>query len=123
MRICDQESHGIICTKVALIYNRTFSLILFRFSPIFSCADKGSTLFRLAAVVVHIGMGSLKSGHYIAYVRARKLGCQQEEASWFCADDSQIRRVTIEQVLNSQAYILFYERMEDQDVSGMTRQN
>lgn len=88
-----------------------------------SCADKGSTLFRLAAVVVHIGMGSLKSGHYIAYVRARKLGCQQEEASWFCADDSQIRRVTIEQVLNSQAYILFYERMEDQDVSGMTRQN
>ena len=70
------------------------------FSPIFSSADKGSTLYRLAGVVEHIGEGSLKSGHYIAYVRARRLANQQEgsscSSSWFCADDRQIRQVTLE---------------------------
>jgi ubiquitin carboxyl-terminal hydrolase 16/45 len=93
------------------------------FSPIFSFVDKGSTLYRLAGVVEHIGKDTLKSGHYIAYVRARRLGNQQEgsscSSSWFRADDCQIRQVTLEQVLNCEAYILFYERMEDQDISGM----
>ncbi|CAD6264812.1 unnamed protein product [Miscanthus lutarioriparius] len=94
-----------------------------------SSVDKDSTLYRLAGVVEHIGEGSLKEedGHYIAYVRARRLGNQQEgsscSSSWFCADDRWIRQATLEQVLNCEAYILFYERMEDQGISGIRRQN
>ena len=65
----------------------------------------------------------MRSGHYIAYVRARRLGNQQEgsscSSSWFRANDHCIGQVTLEQVLNSEAYILFYERVEDQDISGM----
>ncbi|WVZ92051.1 hypothetical protein U9M48_038147 [Paspalum notatum var. saurae] len=77
---------------------------------------KDNSLYRLAGVVEHQGTGSLNSGHYVAYVRARKLGNQQQQSrcssSWFCADDHIISQVTLDEVLEHQAYILFYERME-----------
>ncbi|CAL4999883.1 unnamed protein product [Urochloa decumbens] len=81
-----------------------------------SSADKDQSLYRLAGVVEHIGGPSMNSGHYVAYVRARRLGDQQEQSScsssWFCADDSSIREVTLEEVLKREAYILFYEQVE-----------
>ncbi|CAO2211592.1 unnamed protein product [Urochloa humidicola] len=82
-----------------------------------SSADKDKSLYRLAGVVEHIGGPSMNSGHYVAYVRARRLGDQQElsscSSSWFCADDSYIREVTLGEVLKREAYILFYEQVED----------
>jgi len=53
-------------------------------------------------VVVHQG-SSLGSGHYYAYVRDSK-------GAWFCANDSEVHQVGMQQVLASQAYLLFYCR-------------
>jgi ubiquitin carboxyl-terminal hydrolase 16/45 len=85
------------------------------FSLIFSSVDKDKCFYRLAGVVEHIGP-TMNAGHYVAYVRARRLEDQQQQSScsssWFCADDSNIREATLEEVLKRQAYILFYEKAE-----------
>jgi ubiquitin carboxyl-terminal hydrolase 16/45 len=58
----------------------------------------------------------LHEGHNFAYVRASQIGCQQQESggtpSWFRASDESITPVSLEQVLECQACILFYERVE-----------
>jgi hypothetical protein len=35
--------------------------------------------------------------------------------SWFCASDLNVTEVSIDEVLNCQAYILFYERVEQSE--------
>ncbi|CAM0144457.1 unnamed protein product [Urochloa decumbens] len=81
-----------------------------------SSVDKDNSLYRLAGVVEHRDSNSLDTGHYVAYVRARRLGNQQQQSScsssWFCANDRDIREVTLEEVLMREAYILFYESVE-----------
>ncbi|TVU04949.1 hypothetical protein EJB05_48094, partial [Eragrostis curvula] len=81
-----------------------------------SSVDKDNCMYRLVGVVEHIGTESVESGHYVAYVRARKIGDPQQQGScshsWFCANDREISEVTLEDVLKREAYILFYERME-----------
>lgn len=80
-----------------------------------SSVDKGNSRYRLVGVVEHQGGPSMNSGHYVAYVRARRHVNQQQQrcsSSWFCADDDEIREVTLEEVLKRQAYVLFYERVE-----------
>ncbi|RLM60399.1 ubiquitin carboxyl-terminal hydrolase 1-like [Panicum miliaceum] len=80
-----------------------------------SSVDKDKSFYHLAGVVEHRGP-SMNAGHYVAYVRARRLGNQEQQSScsssWFCADDGHIREVTLEEVLKREAYILFYEKME-----------
>ncbi|XP_020177040.1 uncharacterized protein [Aegilops tauschii subsp. strangulata] len=71
--------------------------------------------YRLVAVIVHSGP-KLHEGHNFAYVRASQIGGQQQESSgtpsWFCANDESITQVSLQQVLECQAYMLFYERVE-----------
>ncbi|XP_062195322.1 ubiquitin carboxyl-terminal hydrolase 2-like [Phragmites australis] len=90
-----------------------------------SSVDKDNSIYRLVGVVEHRGTGSLNTGHYVAYVRARRLGNHQQQSScshsWFRADDSVITEVSLEDVLKRQAYVLFYERMED--MSGIRSHN
>ena len=43
-------------------------------------------------------------GHYISYVKYEYKG----KAWWFKMSDSMVREVKVEEVLNSEAYILFY---------------
>jgi hypothetical protein len=64
-----------------------------------------SSFYKLVAVVVHVGQ-SIDNGHYIAYVRRGK--------RWYLADDRLIIECAIEDVLQQQAYILFYERYSSQ---------
>jgi ubiquitin C-terminal hydrolase len=59
--------------------------------------------FFLSGIVVH--QGSLEWGHYIAYVRA---SCSPQEHRWYCCSDEYVTLVDEEQVLQSEAYILFY---------------
>ncbi|WVZ95130.1 hypothetical protein U9M48_040931 [Paspalum notatum var. saurae] len=80
-----------------------------------SSMDQGNTIYHLAGVVEHRGP-TMNSGHYVAYVRARRLGDEPQQSgrssSWFCADDETITQVNLEEVLKREAYVLFYERME-----------
>ncbi|CAM0952207.1 unnamed protein product [Alopecurus aequalis] len=79
-----------------------------------------STTYRLVAVVEH--MGTMTGGHYVAHVRSGKIGGRQQQSraskSWFYASDSQVRETSLEEVLRCEAYILFYERVAEQDVTS-----
>ena len=63
--------------------------------------------YNLRAVVIH--HGDAGGGHYTAFIR-------KDEISWMHCDDSCIPSlVSAENVLSSEAYMLFYER----DVCGL----
>ncbi|KAM3934639.1 ubiquitin carboxyl-terminal hydrolase 16 isoform 1-T2 [Leptodactylus fuscus] len=83
-------------------------------------------LYSLYGVIEH--SGTMRSGHYTAYVKSRtpsprlsELVVRGElpEASnpepskghWYHVSDSHVQAVPLTKVLNSQAYLLFYERM------------
>ncbi|CAL8351677.1 unnamed protein product [Lota lota] len=78
-------------------------------------------LYSLYGIVEH--SGTMRSGHYTAYVKARP-AChstnglpasaeplQALRGSWFHASDSSVQPVTESKAQGSQAYLLFYERM------------
>ena len=76
--------------------------------------------------------GSLRSGHYTAYVKVRSSACQMQHAqdipelpeklptamdavdpqggSWYHVSDSSVSLASEDRVQSCQAYILFYER-------------
>lgn len=58
-------------------------------------------LCRLFAVIVHAGKNS-HSGHYIAYVR------NLVKNEWWKMDDGRVTNVTVGEVQNAEAYMLFY---------------
>ena len=57
---------------------------------------------RLFAVIVHAGKNS-HSGHYIAYVKSTGKGDE-----WWKVDDAKVTKVSPSEVLNAEAYMLFY---------------
>ena len=50
-------------------------------------------------------MGSLGGGHYTAYARS---GDQ-----WYLFDDSRVEAVEAQKIVSSDAYLLFYERVNE----------
>lgn len=76
-----------------------------------SSEDKDNSIYRLAGVIEHHGRGK-DSGHFVAYVRPSPRQQTNGSSSWFCASDTDIREVSLEEVLKCEAYLLFYERME-----------
>jgi len=56
--------------------------------------------YELFAVVNHLG--TLQSGHYTCFIR--------QNITWFRCDDALITKASIEQVLSSEAYLLFYHK-------------
>ena len=69
--------------------------------------------FSLFGVINH--HGSFGGGHYTSFVRNQSLN------RWLLCDDSRVYAATLEDVLKSQAYVLFYQR-EDSEAALM-RQN
>ncbi|XP_062408689.1 ubiquitin carboxyl-terminal hydrolase 16 [Sardina pilchardus] len=79
-------------------------------------------LYSLYGIVEH--SGTMRSGHYTAYVKARP-HCQNmapnglatqgngepPKGSWFYISDSSVQPVTEAKAQSSQAYLLFYERI------------
>ncbi|KAI3912392.1 hypothetical protein MKW92_048599, partial [Papaver armeniacum] len=68
--------------------------------------------YHLIGVVVHEG-SVLHTGHCFAYVRGDKSGGSEEDNNdftWYCINDLVVREVSLQQVLQSQAYMLFYEK-------------
>ncbi|XP_070986848.1 ubiquitin carboxyl-terminal hydrolase 16 [Oncorhynchus clarkii lewisi] len=79
-------------------------------------------LYSLYGIVEH--SGTMRSGHYTAYVKARPfypstthngVGTHGEpepvKGAWFHVSDSSVQPVTESKVQSSQAYLLFYERI------------
>nr|XP_056714439.1 ubiquitin carboxyl-terminal hydrolase 16 [Euleptes europaea] len=83
-------------------------------------------LYALYGVVEH--SGTMRSGHYTAYVKTRAANNQLSdlvlhgkiqqtsemeacEGQWFHVSDTHVQAVPVSKVLNAQAYLLFYERL------------
>jgi len=64
-------------------------------------------LYRLYAISNHYG--SVGFGHYTAF------GLHPKDNEWYCFDDSSVSKVTEDQIVTSAAYILFYERIEENE--------
>jgi ubiquitin carboxyl-terminal hydrolase 16/45 len=89
--------------------------------------EKEKYEYRLVGVVEHTG--SMKGGHYITYVRGcpkkktvktektdedeqNKTGeCPSVPSVWYHVSDTHVREASFEEVLNCEAYILFYEEI------------
>ncbi|KAH3894140.1 ubiquitin carboxyl-terminal hydrolase 30-like [Dreissena polymorpha] len=65
--------------------------------------------FKLTSVVMHLG--DVFSGHFVTYRRSllRKRG-EQFSSQWLCTSDHAVKEVSLEEVLATEAYMLFYER-------------
>lgn len=61
-------------------------------------------LYRLLAVIVH--SGEANSGHFVTYRR----GALRNSHKWYYTSDTIVKEVTIDEVLGSPAYMLFYDR-------------
>lgn len=70
------------------------------------CTDKDKYAYRLLGVVEH--MGTMRHGHYVAYVRGK---ADARSGGWYHVSDAHVRGVSFGEVLRSEAYILFYEKM------------
>ncbi|KAB1283378.1 Ubiquitin carboxyl-terminal hydrolase 16 [Camelus dromedarius] len=83
-------------------------------------------LYSLYGVVEH--SGTMRSGHYTAYAKARTASShlsnlvlhgdipqdfemESTKGQWFHISDTHVQAVSTAKVLNSQAYLLFYERI------------
>eukprot|EP00429_Kryptoperidinium_foliaceum_P022182 CAMPEP_0176152710 /NCGR_PEP_ID=MMETSP0120_2-20121206/77997_1 /TAXON_ID=160619 /ORGANISM="Kryptoperidinium foliaceum, Strain CCMP 1326" /LENGTH=581 /DNA_ID=CAMNT_0017489727 /DNA_START=207 /DNA_END=1952 /DNA_ORIENTATION=- len=71
-------------------------------------AKHSKMLCRLFAVIVHAGKNYSHSGHYIAYVR------NIAKNEWWKMDDARVTTVSLAEVMNAEAYMLFYRVVEHQ---------
>lgn len=58
--------------------------------------------YELQGIVVH--KGGMGGGHYVAFLRT--------ESGWFLASDTTVKRVTQQEALKAQPYLLFYQRVQ-----------
>ncbi|KAK4050070.1 hypothetical protein OIV83_003640 [Microbotryomycetes sp. JL201] len=80
--------------------------------PVLPEVAVGDARYSLYAVVVHFG--TLVTGHYSAYVKSDRYGKGPGGTSdrrWFFCSDEDVRACSLDEVLRSKAYILFYERV------------
>lgn len=86
------------------------SPIAFPYVAVPECGSPTS-LYRLMAVVVH--HGDMHSGHFVTYRRLPPSSKTPLAASnqWLWISDDVVRKTTLQEVLSSSAYLLFYERI------------
>ncbi|CAI9771169.1 unnamed protein product [Fraxinus pennsylvanica] len=70
------------------------------------CTERDRYVYRLVGVVEHLG--TMRGGHYVAYVRSAK--GENGDSVWYHASDAYVHEVSLEEVLRCEAYILFYEQ-------------
>ncbi|CAM9919842.1 unnamed protein product [Lampetra fluviatilis] len=78
--------------------------------PFMSVPNGASLHYSLYAVLVHSGY-SCYAGHYYCYVKA-------SNGQWYQMNDSHVSLSNIKVVLNQQAYVLFYIRVQDAKKPG-----
>ncbi|XP_074776800.1 ubiquitin carboxyl-terminal hydrolase 30 isoform X2 [Athene noctua] len=93
------------CSSSFLMSSGTFPLAAFPecSSPVY--------LYRLMAVVVH--HGDMHSGHFVTYRRSPPSPKSPLSVStqWLWISDDTVRKASLQEVLSSSAYLLFYERV------------
>nr|XP_020450003.1 ubiquitin carboxyl-terminal hydrolase 30 isoform X2 [Monopterus albus] len=76
--------------------------------------DYSSTeyLFQLMAVLIH--HGDMHSGHFVTYRRSPSSARSSSPFSsqWLWVSDDSVRKASLHEVLSSNAYMLFYERVQ-----------
>ncbi|CAH8380849.1 unnamed protein product [Eruca vesicaria subsp. sativa] len=70
--------------------------------------EEDQPVYMLAGIVEH--SGTMGRGHYVAYIRGDH-DEKRDSYIWYRASDSFVRQVSFEEVLRSEAYILFYQRI------------
>ncbi|KAF2545915.1 hypothetical protein F2Q70_00022803 [Brassica cretica] len=70
--------------------------------------EEDQPVYMLAGLVEH--SGTMGRGHYVAYIRGDDKE-RRDSSVWYRASDSFVRQVSFEEVLRSEAYILFYQRI------------
>ncbi|XP_057472114.1 ubiquitin carboxyl-terminal hydrolase 2-like [Actinidia eriantha] len=77
------------------------------------CTGTDEYKFRLTGVVEHLG--TMRGGHYVAYVRGTKGSRKAEQENgdfvWYHVSDAYVREASLEEVHRCEAYILFYEKL------------
>ncbi|NXI34831.1 UBP30 hydrolase, partial [Galbula dea] len=93
------------CSSPFFMSSGTFPL------PVFPECSSPVYLYRLMAVVVH--HGDMHSGHFVTYRRSPPPPRKPFSASsqWLWVSDDSVRRASLQEVLSSSAYLLFYERV------------
>ena len=112
--IWTQGNHLLSSTFSVFFLSKTqissqYELFLCSFTH-FRCSGEDSPVYRLAGLVEH--SGTMRGGHYVAYVRGGQKG---KESVWYNISDAHVRQVSLDKVMHSEAYILFYERILTQD--------
>ncbi|XP_017269479.1 ubiquitin carboxyl-terminal hydrolase 30 isoform X1 [Kryptolebias marmoratus] len=74
-------------------------------------------LFQLTAVLVH--HGDMHSGHFVTYRRSPSSprGSSAFSSQWLWVSDDSVRKSSLHEVLSSNAYMLFYERVRRPSLS------
>lgn len=65
--------------------------------------------YKLASAIVHLG--DVFSGHFITYRRTPTINGQRFPDRWLYTSDTHVKRTTSSDVLKSDAYMLFYEKI------------
>ncbi|XP_010156051.1 PREDICTED: ubiquitin carboxyl-terminal hydrolase 30 [Eurypyga helias] len=93
------------CSSSLLMSPGTFPLAVFP-----ECSPP-VYLYRLMAVVVH--HGDMHSGHFVTYRRSPPSAKSPLAVSsqWLWISDDTVRKASLQEVLSSSAYLLFYERV------------
>jgi ubiquitin carboxyl-terminal hydrolase 30 len=79
-------------------------------SPFATFGTFPRNLYRLLAVIVH-GGDRASGGHFITYRR----GSLRNYHKWYLTSDHLVKEVSIEEVLSSPAYMLFYDRSHNRN--------
>ncbi|CAG5923061.1 unnamed protein product [Menidia menidia] len=84
-----------------------------------SCSEY---LFQLTAVLIH--HGDMHSGHFVTYRRSPSSArCSSPFSShWLWVSDDSVRKASLHEVLSSNAYMLFYERVRRPGLSPRTEE-
>ncbi|KAG8436187.1 hypothetical protein GDO86_007333 [Hymenochirus boettgeri] len=78
----------------------------------FVCDPKaGPYMYDLVAVSNHYG--GMGGGHYTAYAK------NQEKNQWYYFDDSSVSAASEDQIVTKAAYVLFYQRKDNDDCKNL----